>query len=581
MSIASRRCLTAGLSKMSAHPDRALRLLDDALAEWAGPALAEFDGEPWALPHAARLTELQLHAREERLTALLGMGLDERAIGEGEALTAEHPWREQPWRALVVALHRVGRQGDALQTASVYRSRLREERGLDPSEEFVALERQVATDEPTATEAGASGPRQARGEAARRVELIGRDRDVTRIRALCADQRLVTLLGPGGIGKTQLARQVVAELSDTWVVTQVELAPVRDETSVVAAIATQLGLQVQHSRSVLESIVDLLSEPQNRLLLVLDNCEHVLEATAAFVERLLSACPMVTVLTTSRVPLGLPQESVYKVPALLVPHTDAEPDARRTAPAVALFLRRAAAANPDQVSRRCDGAGRGRAGSPIGRGTARHRARRRTVACPLPDRAQRAPRRPVRAAHRYEPGAGRTPSLAPQPRRMVISAAGFVRTGAVPAAVHVRRVLRSRRRREGVRLWRHPARIRRHGAGVTGRPVDGPGRDRDPDDLSTAGDAPRLRHRDRLGRGIGARPPARRVARRRLRAGCGWPARPRRARMAGHVRPSVRRSAPRGAQRARSPRRADGDADRGCGPGVCVSPVALRAHQLG
>ena len=160
----------------------------------------------------------------------------------------------------------------------------------------------------------------------------------------------MTLLGPGGIGKTQLARRVVAELSDTWVVTQVELAPVRDETSVVAAIATQLGLQVQHSRSVLESIVDLLSEPQNRLLLVLDNCEHVLEATAAFVERLLSACPMVTVLTTSRVPLSLPQESVYKVPALLVPHTDAEPDARRTAPAVALFLRRAAAANPDQVA---------------------------------------------------------------------------------------------------------------------------------------------------------------------------------------------------------------------------------------
>jgi predicted ATPase/DNA-binding SARP family transcriptional activator len=342
----------AGLAALPADPAKALALLDDALAEWSGPALAEFDAEPWALPEATRLTELWLHAREERLVALVALGRDERAIVDAQALVAEQPWREQPWRSLMVALHRVGRQGDALQAASAYRARLRDERGLDPSPELVALEQRILLDEPTPVASTAAqaevGGEPVPTDAGPVVELIGRDDDVARVEALCDRHRLVTLLGPGGIGKTQLARRAASDLGATRRTTVVELAAVRDEASVVAAIATHLGVQVQQGRSVLDSVLDLLSGRQDPFVLVLDNCEHVLDTAASFVERLLGACPMVSVLATSREPLGLPEETVYKVPALAVPGADDDPARCRATPAVALFLRRAAAANPDQ-----------------------------------------------------------------------------------------------------------------------------------------------------------------------------------------------------------------------------------------
>jgi DNA-binding SARP family transcriptional activator len=151
--------LAAGMAAMPDDPARALALLDDALALWAGPALAEFEAEPWALPEASRLTELWLHAREERLAVLVALGQEERAIGDAQALVAEQPWREEPWRTVVAALHRVGRQGDALHQASLYRALLRDERGLDPSPAFVALEQRIVADEavPTVQAALAAG----------------------------------------------------------------------------------------------------------------------------------------------------------------------------------------------------------------------------------------------------------------------------------------------------------------------------------------------------------------------------------------------------------------------------------------
>ena len=335
----------AGLAVLEHDPGEALRLLDEALAEWSGPALAEFADEPWALPEVARLTELRAHAGEERVAALLGMGLDERAVSEAQAIVAEDPGREQPRRLAMLALHRVGRQGDALREANAYRAVLRD-RGLDPSAEFVELERRIATDGVAPVDPAAPAPPSVPTGPA--VDLIGRDDDIERVEGRCEVHRLVTLLGPGGIGKTQLARQVAADVAARQRVAQIELATVRDATSVVAAIATHLGVQVQQSRSVLDSVLDLLSVQQSPMLLVLDNCEHVLDAAASFVERLLGACPMVTVLATSREPLGLPGESIYRVPALGLPDVGTDPARSRTAPAVALFLRRSEAANPDQ-----------------------------------------------------------------------------------------------------------------------------------------------------------------------------------------------------------------------------------------
>ncbi len=341
---------------LEGSPAVALARLDEGLAEWSGPAFAEFGDEWWAQAESARLAELRLHARESRLTALLALGRDERAASEAEALVVEQPWRERPWVAMLVALHRAGRQGDALRLAGEYRSRLRDDLGLDPSPEFVRLESDVATDAlhlrptppktPTLTPTPTATPTPERGTG---VRLIGRERDQAAVVELCRQRRLVTLLGPGGIGKTQLARGVVVELAggaaEGQPVTVVELARVRDDGDVIAAVATQLGVQTQQGRSVVESVLDVLG-PRS-VLLVLDNCEHVLETIAGFAERLLQVCPDVRVLATSREPLGLPLEVVYKVPPLPVPDAGSDHAGHAACPAVALFLERARAANPD------------------------------------------------------------------------------------------------------------------------------------------------------------------------------------------------------------------------------------------
>jgi predicted ATPase/DNA-binding SARP family transcriptional activator len=341
--------LAAARAMIRDRPGDALVHLDAALAEWRGEAFAEFAEEPWAQAEVARLGELRLHAREERLAALLALGLDDRTVGEAQALTVEQPWREQPWRALLTALHRAGRQGDALRAASAFRARLRDELGLDPSPEFIELEREIATDAPRRQREMSSVPAVAR-PAGVTIELVGREHDVAFVEGLVHERRLVTLLGPGGVGKTQLALSVAGRIATRSGVTTavVELAPVRTDSGVVAAVATQLGVQTQQGRSLLESILELLAAKP--LLLVLDNCEHVLDTIAAFVQRLLQGCPAVDVLATSREPLGLPHETVYQVPTLPVADPQGDLDAIVASPAVELFLQRASAANRQRPS---------------------------------------------------------------------------------------------------------------------------------------------------------------------------------------------------------------------------------------
>jgi predicted ATPase len=360
---------TAGVEGQGASGTTTLAHLDEALAEWRGDAFAEFGDEWWARGEAARLAELRLQAREARLATLLALGLDEAAASDAAALTVDHPWRERPWVALLLALNRMGRQGEALRAANDYRVRLRDDLGLEPSPEFVRVERDVATGAmdvdvapvveveqgPFTTPLAADPtmwpqpPQPHQAVDVGGVHLIGRDDDVARVVELCGQQRLVTLLGPGGIGKTQLALRAAAHLTGEGLGNEmVELAPVRDEHSVVAAIATHLQVQPQQGRSVMESVLDLLG---NRpMLLVLDNCEHVLDTVARFTERLLRVCPNVRVLATSREPLALPVETVFKVPTLPVATEGSDFTVHVASPAVALFMQRAGAANPDFVA---------------------------------------------------------------------------------------------------------------------------------------------------------------------------------------------------------------------------------------
>jgi predicted ATPase/class 3 adenylate cyclase len=175
--------------------------------------------------------------------------------------------------------------------------------------------------------------------------FIGRVRELADVRALAETSRLVTLTGPGGCGKTRLSLQVAAELLDgtgdgVWLV---ELAPVADEDEVASAIAAALAISGQPGRPILETLIDALV-PQN-VLIVLDNCEHLIGACAKVADAILRRCPRVHVIATSREPLGIGGEVIYRVPSLSLPGPDSDSEAgsaiQESSDAVALLVQRA------------------------------------------------------------------------------------------------------------------------------------------------------------------------------------------------------------------------------------------------
>lgn len=177
------------------------------------------------------------------------------------------------------------------------------------------------------------------------TSFLGREREVEAVRKALAAGRLVTLTGAGGSGKSRLALQVAAEaLGDypggAWLV---ELAPVRDPADVPQAVATALRVREESGRPLLETILDALRA--RKTLVLLDNCEHLLGAAASLVETILSACPGVRVLATSREALSAAGETAWLVPSLALPPADATAVTPGGSPAVALFLDRASAAS--------------------------------------------------------------------------------------------------------------------------------------------------------------------------------------------------------------------------------------------
>jgi predicted ATPase/DNA-binding SARP family transcriptional activator len=353
------RKLADGDVLLDADPYAALDALDEALREWRGPAFAEFADAEWIRPEAIRLDELHVVAIETRIDAELRCGKHEQVVGELEALLVDHPLRERFGSQLMLALYRSGRQAEALRAAQDMRSRLRDDFGLEPSATIRELETAILEEHADlAWVAPASGLRrdaEAAGDARRSVpaettSLVGRERDLALATRLFESSRILTLFGPGGVGKTRLAQRLATTLADQFAdgVRLVELAPVRDQNAVPAAVGDALDMQQRPNRSLPDSIAELLGTQQ--LLLVLDNCEHVLDTTSELVEQILRWCPNVHVLATSREPLGIPAEVVWSVPPLPVPSTRADPVSALTeVAAVQLFVERARAANPDFV----------------------------------------------------------------------------------------------------------------------------------------------------------------------------------------------------------------------------------------
>jgi predicted ATPase len=317
--------------------------LGAALALWRGPALADVRDEGRLAHEAARLDELRLVAVEERIEAELWLGRHASLVAELEGLVTAEPLRERLWRQLVLALHRSERRADALAAYGRARTMLSENLGLDPSPELQALERAVLRHEVAPAPAAA----RLHNLPAQLTTFVGRDDELTDIAELLRRHRLVTLTGVGGAGKTRLALEAAAHQVGAWAggVWLVDLTAHADSRSVAGAVAEVLGVPDRPDVSVLDGLVRQLREEE--LLIVLDNCEHLVNACALLVHDVLRRSPSVRVLATSRVPLAASGEVEYAVEPLATPADDLAADEMARFPSVRLFLDRGRAARRD------------------------------------------------------------------------------------------------------------------------------------------------------------------------------------------------------------------------------------------
>ncbi|HEU4425380.1 MAG TPA: BTAD domain-containing putative transcriptional regulator, partial [Pilimelia sp.] len=329
------------------NPGAASRLYQEALALWRGSALPEFTDQAWARAEATRLEEMRLAATEERFDLELAAGRHTEVVAELEALVAAHPLRERLHGQLMLALYRSGRQANALAAYQRTRTVLDTELGLDPSVELRQLEQAILRQDPKLAAPAQEPTAVSPPLPGRLTSFIGRSRELDQVAELIAEHRLVTLTGPGGVGKTSVAFEV-ARAADGYPdgVWLVRLASVPDGDRLAGAVADALG--VRHDGSVLPADDQLLRHLRDGVaLLVLDNCEHLADACATLVERLLAFCPGLRLLTTSREPLGCAGEVQYVIVPLDIPPPGAAPTEVSAYDAVRLFVDRARTALPD------------------------------------------------------------------------------------------------------------------------------------------------------------------------------------------------------------------------------------------
>ena len=278
-------------------PDR-----DRALAMFSGEVLPGGGAARWIEPYRARLEETRLELTEEHLAARLERGAAGELVAELESLVADHPLREGLWTLLITALYRADRQADALAAYRRVQHLLADELGLDPGPELQVLERQVLRQDPEL-----AAPRPVPGNlGGLSGSLLGRSADLAAVGELVAAHRLVTLVGLAGVGKTRLAIEVArgSQPADgRWLV---RLENARTGPSVWQGVGEVFDVAGATEAMVLDRLRGL------DLLLVLDNCEQLVEVLPDLLERMLSAAPGLRVLATSQLPLGVDGEAVYR-----------------------------------------------------------------------------------------------------------------------------------------------------------------------------------------------------------------------------------------------------------------------------
>ncbi len=342
------RLVGAGPSRAEDASRRA-PLLREALGLWRGAALQDVGLQESEAFDAAvtRLEGLRLTATEERYAAEVTLGHGAEVITELTDLVAAHPMRERLVASLIRALASAGRDSEALQVYERVREALADELGVDPSSELSALHVSLL-----------------RGELVRREEttrktnlraeltsFVGKDAEVAAVRELIAEHRLTTVIGPGGAGKTRLAtetaRTLLADLPDGgWLVELAAIGADGDTNDVAQMTITALGLRdallgAAPNAELTDRLITAIRERD--ALLVLDNCEHVIESAAVFAHRLLGECGRLRIIATSREPLGITGEALWPIEPLAVPDEAAGPAGIESSPAVQLLRDRAGA----------------------------------------------------------------------------------------------------------------------------------------------------------------------------------------------------------------------------------------------
>jgi predicted ATPase/DNA-binding SARP family transcriptional activator len=329
-----------GAALRSGEPEAAAAILGAALDLWRGPALADVTGARYAAAAAARLEELRLCAVEDWLGAGLACGDGRSVLPRLEELVAAQPLRERPVALLVEALYAAGRGAEALAAFDRFRGRLADEVGIDPSPAMRRLHLAVLRGDLRM----AARPARRGSLRAPLTSFVGRDTERARLDRQLAGSRLVTLVGPGGVGKTRLAATVGggwarSSPGGVWLAGLDAATPAAGVAPAVLAAVT--GQPSSPPCEPLARLVELLGN--GPALLVLDNCEHLPQATAEFADELLGSCPELRILATSREPLGLIGETLCTVPPLDAPPPGATAAEALRYPAVRLFADRAAA----------------------------------------------------------------------------------------------------------------------------------------------------------------------------------------------------------------------------------------------
>jgi predicted ATPase/DNA-binding SARP family transcriptional activator len=346
----------AGRARDGEDPRRA-GWLREALALWRGPAMQDVGLQESPAFDAAvtRLERLRLAALEDRFDAELRLGHGADLVTELTDLVAANPVRERLVAALMRALVASGRDAEALRVYQRTREALADELGVDPAPELSALH--------VALLRGELGQRKETRKTNLRAELtsfVGKDADIAAVRELIGEHRLTTLIGPGGSGKTRLAtetaRTLAGDLPDgAWLVELAAIGAVKgegDEVGGGVAQATLAGLGLRdallgeaRNAELTDRLIAAIRERE--ALLILDNCEHVIEQAATFAHRVLGECQRLRIVATSREPLGITGEALWPVVPLALPADDAGPGEIESSPAVRLLRDRASAVRRD------------------------------------------------------------------------------------------------------------------------------------------------------------------------------------------------------------------------------------------